>query len=149
MTGGGGRGKAQRIEPAEQVPPGRVVAQLAALDVVGLGGQFIASAVSRSVVPSADRTLAASTCWAALTPGAVDRACATAAANTAAISRAASACHVRPATGPGGAPGALALGGGRGIPGVEVFGQQRAQQRRQRDQRRPPRRRALRPASGS
>jgi len=60
-------------------------------------------AVSWSTRICAVRTLSARTRCAALTPGAVDRAWATAAANTAAISRAAPACQricdFRPAAG--------------------------------------------------
>jgi hypothetical protein len=45
---------------------------------------------------SVDRTLVASSCWAVRTPGATERACATAAANTAATSVAARACQNQP-----------------------------------------------------
>ena len=51
-------------------------------------------AVVSLVVASADLTLPASTCCVCRTPGAVARACATAAANTAAITSAPQICHI-------------------------------------------------------
>ncbi len=85
-----------------------------------------------SVAASAERTLPASTCWVSRTPGAVSRACAQASANTVATSDRRQ--HLPQRAGP--APAGLAGRGARGrVAGVEVFGQQRAQQRRHRDAR--------------
>ena len=125
--------QAERVEAAQQPLPFGVVWPGRG---AGTSSTSLVSTLRRwaslVAVASVDRTLVASSCWAVRTPGATERACATAAANTAATRAAASACQNQPKT-----RAALARRAGRargghfglsGVAGIQVLGQQGAQQ---------------------